>query len=73
MLKQQIITSLVIILLLLLCFTIYLLVYIPLTNKNYIDCTKGEIQIHIILEPNSINDIINNSSFISSKLFRFQS
>jgi len=43
------------------------------TNKNYIDCTKGEIQIHIILEPNSINDIINNSIYVNYSFVNYKS
>ncbi len=34
-------------------------------NKNYIDCSKGEVNIHIILEPHSINEIINNNIYVN--------
>jgi hypothetical protein len=43
------------------------------TNKNYIDCTKGPIQIHIILEPNSINEIINNSIYVNYSFVNYKS
>ncbi len=43
------------------------------TNKNYIDCTKGSIQIHIILEPNSINEIINNSIYVNYSFVNYKS
>ncbi len=43
------------------------------TNKNYIDCTKGSIQIHIILEPNSINEIINNSIYVNYSFKNYKS
>ncbi len=34
-------------------------------NYNLIDCSKGDVNIHIILEPNSINSIINNNIYIN--------
>lgn len=34
-------------------------------NKNHIDCSKGDVNIHIVLEPNSINEIINNNIYIN--------
>ncbi len=34
-------------------------------ENNIIDCSKGEVNIHIILEPQSINKIINNNIYIS--------
>lgn len=34
-------------------------------ENNIIDCSKGEVDIHIILEPQSINKIINNNIYIS--------
>ena len=42
-------------------------------KKNYIDCSKGDVNIHIILEPNSINDIINNYVYISYSFNNYKS
>ena len=41
-------------------------------NKNNIDCSKGDVNIHIILEPNSINDIINNYVYISYSFINYK-
>jgi hypothetical protein len=39
---------------------------------NIIDCSKGEVNIHIILEPNSINEIINNYIYIVFSYINFK-
>jgi hypothetical protein len=41
-------------------------------DSNIIDCSKGEVDIHIILEPNSINEIINNNIYISFSYINFK-
>lgn len=41
-------------------------------NNNYIDCSKGDVNIHIILEPNSINDIINNYVYITYSFLNYK-
>lgn len=33
-------------------------------NNNLIDCSKGEVNIHIILEPKSINSILGSNIYI---------
>ncbi len=43
--------------------------------KNYpnsINCSKGDIDIHIVLEPNSINEIINNNIYISFSYINYK-
>ncbi len=41
-------------------------------DSNIIDCSKGEVDIHIILEPNSINEIINNNIYISFSYINYK-
>lgn len=41
-------------------------------NVNVIDCSRGEVNIHIILEPQSINKIINNNIYISFSFINFK-
>ncbi len=41
-------------------------------DNNIIDCSKGEVDIHIILEPNSINEIINNNIYISFSYINYK-
>lgn len=41
-------------------------------NKNNIDCSKGDVNIHLILEPKSINDIINNYVYISYSFINYK-
>lgn len=41
-------------------------------KNNIIDCSKGEVDIHILLEPNSINEIINNNIYISFSYINFK-
>ncbi len=40
--------------------------------EKIIDCSRGEISIHIILEPQSINNIINNNIYISYSFINFK-
>lgn len=41
-------------------------------ENNIIDCSKGEVDIHIILEPQSINQIINNNIYISFSYINYK-
>ena len=43
-----------------------------INNLKYIDCSKGSINIHIILEPNSINEIINNNIYINFSFINYK-
>ncbi len=43
-----------------------------LNENNVIDCSRGEVNIHIILEPQSINKIINNNIYISFSFINFK-
>lgn len=43
-----------------------------INNFKYIDCSKGSINIHIILEPNSINEIINNNIYINFSFISYK-
>lgn len=43
-----------------------------INDNNYIDCSKGTVDIHIILEPNSINEIINNNIYINFSFVNYK-
>ena len=46
--------------------------YEECNESNYIDCSKGSVNIHIVLEPNSINEIINNNIYINFSFINYK-
>ncbi len=42
------------------------------SSLNTINCSQGEVNIHIVLKPNSINDILNNHIYISYSFINFK-
>jgi hypothetical protein len=41
-------------------------------NLDSINCSQGEVNIHIVLKPNSLNDILNNYIYISYSFINFK-